>query len=1323
IDSTKISAHIGEGFLNLAKIDLKRKSYRLKQLILTHSSASYDHGKAKARQGFDASHIALINVRTSLDSLFYEGKKMNIIVRQLSMDDRSGLNISSLSGKLSSNGNQISIPHMILQTPHSFIELSAHTDWNLVQVMPIGNLSASLKANIGKEDVLLCVGQLSDTLKNIYPFRPLMIRACIKGNLKRMHICPSSIQLPGAFSLTTEGEATNLMDSMARTADVKINITTQQTDFLRALKLLPADSTVVIPKDIELLGSLHIKGCRYNAAVKMNENGGHANLNAIIDSRIKDYKAELNIDSIQVHDFLPKNSIYRLSMTANVKGKGFDLTSPRSHSDYQFSLGQVQYDHYSVSNVKMIGNLKNELVTASITSDNRLLKMTSKGEYLLNRAFPEGKIQMDIDHIDLYGLGLVPKNLQHPFKFSFSAEAHKKLFTAHFSGRNTEIQLNAENALYPLINNCTRFTKTLIEQLEKHALDQNVLRKMLPSATLTFSIGKNSPLAYFLHTHNIDYQDMSAKISCNPYKGINGYAIIHTLKIDTLQLDTISLTMKQDTAKMNLHLNVTNGPRNPQITFKAILDAEIRDKEGEVNLKYQNAKGEIGALLGITIRPLTEGHGKGDGLLFTLQPDEPIVAFRKFHFDGNKRWIYLHKNMHVYADVDMKGENGLELGIHSAKEDTVSQQNIFVELERLHLSEVTDMIPYSPDISGFFSAEAHYVQTDKSKQVSIESHIDNLTYEKQRIGNVGFGMTWLPDETGEHHLDAYLTNEGNEVMTANGVLTQTITGPYNIKVNASIIKFPLQIINVFIPNKMALLSGSTNGEIHFTGNTDKPIINGQLLLDSTYVSMPQVGARFGLDKRAVQIKDNLLLFDKFVIFSTKMDPFIINGNINFANIKQPIANLHLKAENYTLLDTKPSKESLLYGKILVDFNSTLRGPIDQLKMRGKMNVLGSTNVTYVLNDSPLTVQNRLGDLVTFTSFDDTLSMKNSERNTSSPGGIDLNMQVNIDPSVRLNADLSADRSSRIELEGGGNLTLNYTPQGDMTLYGRYSMSDGMIKYALPVIPLKEFKISDGSYVDWIGNPMDPKLNLKASEKMKASVPESDDSNTSRMVGFNVSVSIKNQLKNLSLTFDLDAPNDAAMQNELATMDAQERGKQAIALMVTGTYLGSNTKTSTNSNLNMGTALNTVLMGQVNSLVGNMRNANLSFGVENYNNTDVNGKRTNYSFSYSQRFFNNRFQLVLGGKVSTGTNTTNKNESFIDNISLEYRLDETGTRYIRLFYDKKYQSVLEGEITEAGTGLVLRKKLNNLGELFIFKKIKKNTVVPAKRAMPTKDKKE
>ena len=120
---------------------------------------------------------------------------------------------------------------------------------------------------------------------------------------------------------------------------------------------------------------------------------------------------------------------------------------------------------------------------------------------------------------------------------------------------------------------------------------------------------------------------------------------------------------------------------------------------------------------------------------------------------------------------------------------------------------------------------------------------------------------------------------------------------------------------------------------------------------------------------------------------------------------------------------------------------------------------------------------------------------------------------------------------------------------------------------------------------------------------------------------------------------------------------------------------------------------------------NLKNASVSVGIEDHDLSDTGGKRTDYSFRYSQRLFNNRFQIVIGGKVSTGENATNDAESFIDNISLEYRLDRTGTRYVRLFYDKNYESVLEGEITETGVGLVLRKKLDKLSELFIFKKKK------------------
>lgn len=81
--------------------------------------------------------------------------------------------------------------------------------------------------------------------------------------------------------------------------------------------------------------------------------------------------------------------------------------------------------------------------------------------------------------------------------------------------------------------------------------------------------------------------------------------------------------------------------------------------------------------------------------------------------------------------------------------------------------------------------------------------------------------------------------------------------------------------------------------------------------------------------------------------------------------------------------------------------------------------------------------------------------------------------------------------------------------------------------------------------------------------------------------------------------------------------------------------------------------------------------------------------------------------MIGGKISTGNNV-NESESFIDNVSLEYRLDNSGTRYIKIFHDKNYESVLEGEVIETGVGIVLRKKVSKLGDLFIFRKKKKAT---------------
>ena len=1306
-DSMRMAAHIGEATIDDAQADLKNQFYGLKQFLLSGTSASYDTGAAKPVEGFDASHIAVRDVSIGLDSLLYKGRDMKAVIREFTMNERSGLSVTSLTGRAFSNDSIISVPGLKLQTPHSEIDLSAHTYWELVNIPTTGRLSANLNAYIGKEDVMLFTGGLPDSFKEAYPFRPLVIRAGTDGNLKEMQISRFTADLPGAFSLEGGGILENLADSITRSGTIGLKMKTQNLNFLTGLSGEVPNGTLVIPDSMNLVAQVDIKGPEYKANLHLKEGQGAMNVNAALNTATEVYKADLKIDNLQLHHFLPKDSIYELSLSAAADGRGLDVMSYRSYAKLDLALDRLHYAQYHLSNVHLTGDLKGALVTANLTSDNELLKMTTDAEYNLAHSYPDGKVTVDVIRLDLHELGLMPEPMKRPLAFNLSAEARQNRVFTHFISGDMKLNLSARSGVNPLISQSIRFVDVLMKQIDEKELNHAELRKALPAAVLSFSAGKENPLAYFLATKNMSYHDASMKFGMAPDWGINGKAAVHALKVDTLQLDTVFFTVKQDTTLMKLRAGVINGPKNPQFSFSTTLTGEIRDRDAELLVDYKNGKGETGVLLGVNARPLFEGQGNGNGIAFTLIPEKPIVAFQQFHFNENHNWIYLHKNMRVYANVDMWDEEGMGFRVHSMQGDTVSLQNIDVEIRRIRLQEITSVLPYFPEVTGLFSLEAHYIQTEKDLQLSAEASIDELTYERQRIGDIALGATWLPGEQGKQYLNAYLNHDQVEVLVADGKLLPTRTGKDSLEVNTTLEHFPLRVANAFIPDQMVTLSGDMDGNLNITGSTEQPLINGELVLDSVAVFSSQYGARFVFDNRPVQIKNNRLLFDKFAIYTTSKNPFTIDGYVDFRDMSRPMANLNMLAQNYTLLDAKRTRESLVYGKVFADFRATVKGPLDGLNMRGNVSLLGNTDVSYVLTDSPLTVQDRLGSLVTFTSFSDTTTVVRQEVPTVSLGGLDMVMMVHIDPSVRVKVDLDASNDNRIELEGGGDLSMKYTPQGDLTLTGRYTLSGGLMKYALPVIVAKEFAIDNGSYVEWTGNPMDPMLNFKATDRTRASVSEGENGG-SRMVNFDVSVVVKNRLDNLSFAFDVSAPEDATVQNELTAMGAEERGKQALYIMVMKTYLGTGPIGGGGGGLgklNMGSALTSVLSSQINSLMGNLKNASLSVGVEDHDDSETGSKRTDYSFRYSQRLFNNRFQIVIGGKVSQGENATNDAESFIDNISLEYRLDRTGTRYIRLFYDKNYESVLEGEITETGVGIVLRKKLDKLSELFIFKKKK------------------
>ena len=892
------------------------------------------------------------------------------------------------------------------------MNLTAQTYWELVNIPTTGRLTARFNALIGKQDVLLFAGGLPDAFKDAYPFRPLVVQAGTEGNLKSMQISRFKIDLPGAFSLDGGGELYNLMDSVTRSAAIDLKMRTGNLNFLTALADMKPGAPLVIPDSMLLDARLGMEGPKYDARLQLKEKEGRLNLTANLNTNTEVYSADLKIEDLQVNHFLPHDSIYELTTSLSARGRGLDFTSYRSVATVNASVEKLHYTDYRISGIELSGAVKNAVATAQLTSDNALLKMKANAEYHLAHRYPDGKVELDVTSLDTEKLVGISLGKEKVLAFQFTGEVRKERVFTHLTSGDLKLNLSARAGLEPLIRQSTHFADILMRQLDNKELNHAELRKALPTAIFSFSAGRNNPMAWYLATQKISYQDASVKIGCAPDWGINGKASLHALKIDTLQLDTIFLTLQQDTSRISLHGGVINGPKNPQISFKSILTGEIRDKDAELTAQYINDKGKTGLLFGVNAKPLYGGRGKGNGIALTLIPEEPVIAFHKFRFEEHHNWIYLHNNMRVYANVDMQDKEGMGIRMQSLPSDTVSLQNMDVELRRIRLDELFSILPYMPEITGLLSAEAHYIQTEHSLELSAEASIDELTYERQRIGDVSLGATWLPGEAGKQYVNTYLTHEGTEIMVADGALYPTISGKDSIVVNSTLEHFPLTIANVFVPDQMVTLSGDMDGDLHITGYTDTPLINGGLSLDSVSVYARQADARFTFDNRPIQVQNNRIVFDKFAIYTTSKNPFSIDGYVDFRDMSRPMANLKLFAENYTLLNAKRTKESMVYGKVFVDLDATVRGPLDGLMMRGNVNLLGNTDVTYVLTDSPLTVQDRLSDLVTFTSFADTTSLNKEEAPTLSLGGLDMIMTVHIDPAVRLKADLSADRSSR-----------------------------------------------------------------------------------------------------------------------------------------------------------------------------------------------------------------------------------------------------------------------------------------------------------------------
>ncbi len=1334
-DSIFVDTQINEAVLSDGFADVDKMQYKASSLYLDMQKINYDKDFEEPLSGFDPSHIHLSNISLSLDSLCYDNlQNLHVKMKACSFSERSGFFLKSMAGSILFDSTQIKIPALTLQTAYSKASIQANMPWLVTnKKSPTAPIAVNITSYLDKRDVLLTADNKINKLRAHYPDTALNVEILINGNTKNLAVRKFDISAPGIFSLKLNGKLNEPANNKLRSGKVNVEAKTKNLSFLTQAYPSLLQSRFRIPDSLNISGVFTIEKGLYSSEMLLTESLGKIHLSGHYDIGKKEYEAFLGIDSLEPVHFMPKDSILWLNAFIKAKGKGFRILEHSTRAEIESVITDVHYKKTFISGISMNANIENGNLKADLTSAYPLLK----GSVIVNGSLSKEKIQgsivADIDTLDFHKLNVTKTPLTSSFQvfseiesdldkahlldvtlgnwnlflekqtikpkmLTLSFRSEQDTVRSAFNAGDLKVMLTGNADLKTLTERLTVLSKDIETQLKTDStVNFQQLRSSFPEMSLKIHAERDNPIQNFFREYNFFFENLSLDAAISPEEGLNVNGQVLSFFKDTFRIDTAHINIIQDTLGLQYAAKIIKKSFRNQNAFSASAKGYIHAKEVDLLVSFVNDKGETGVNLGLNAGKVDEGFN------LRLYPENPVIAFLPFSMNKDN-YLKFKSIKDIDADVYLEGKSNASLWIHSNKNDSNSMEAVMFEFNKIDLKKVSDGFSGMPSLKGTLDLALRYEPVENSFMIVADGYIDSLFYEKEPVGELLLNTVYTPMGKGIHQADMHVFHDQSEVLSSS-ILYKNKSRTGHIEGFMKIEQFPLRILSPLVPRQMARLDGFMHSDLSLKGTTVKPVINGVLQMNNASVFLIPSSTMLRFDEKQVKISNGVANIDKYKIFALKNNPFILNGIIDLKDLNVPTANINLTAQNTQLVDSKKKPESLFYGKLFMDINSTLKGPLQSLRMRGNVHILGNTDIAYVMQESPLEVQDKFHDLVTFTYFADTLPRRKRRlsrmtRDIAAISGADILMNINVDPVVKMRIDMGEEQSNFIELKGGGDLSFQYNLLGEINMNGRYTISGGAFHYKMPVVSITGFKIKNGSYVDWSGPLMNPFLNITAYNRIRTSVKVEEHS---RMVDFDAGVQMKDNLEDLSLQFLLEAPNDVNVQNQLIAMGEEERSKQAISLLVAGVYLGD--QRGGFNDLDVSGAISGLLEKEIKNMLGSLvGEIPFSFDVNSYDGTNGMGRRIDYTGSFYKSFLNDRLNTSLALRYST-KDPVSGNQLLLDDLSFEYRLDPNGERSVKAFQSKDYENIFEGEITKTGAGFSLQRKVKRIRDFFIWKKHK------------------
>lgn len=1320
-------------------------------MVFENNSVSYNSGETESIKGkLNPNAFAFSDLTMMANNLEYHPENFQLNLDGFSFKEKSGFRLQKLAFDSHITDTAAKLSSLQLKTKSSMVQGNLSAKYQSVQQLIDAPEDSSVDVQLpdlqlSLQDAFFFQPELAQNeyLKKAAQY-PLAGKLRAQGTLETIQIQNMDLKWGVNTSVIAAGSLQNAteLDSLGFEFDT-LKLVSKREDVLKFVD--EKDLGITVPKNI--LVTAEAKGNLNNMAadVRLEIPEGSINVNGNYQNQTEiAFDGNVKVDSLQLDKLLNNEQLGAISFTMNVAGSGTSLNTLNAELKSDFS--QLNLMDYNFSNLELQGNIENGKGDIGLAFKDNNLNLKAKSKVNLDNITSKIGLDLNVIGADLNALGITKENIKAglemraDFKgnsndFELKAQIENGIavydnqqyqmgqidLTTAIDSLSTDMRIESDFLQGSLSSNASPngINEALTQQFKNYFRDSTNTNSATDSVALKMDVRLfPNPIlteVFFRDVERLDSISVRADFDART-KLLNAELYVPTAKYGGIAIDSLNVLIEGDATDLNFTAGLSAINAEPVNVKKTYFEGKLQNKQLLLDFNSYDDKERVAHIA-------SEMTLAKDTVLLHINPAELTFNRKEWTIPKNNQ-ISMAENFLAFTNIKLS-RNAQELNLSNSMPG-VENDHIGIRFDNFRLQTFASLL--NPDealVSGLVAGDFIIENPFGATGLVADFKIDALEVLENPLGNLSLDAT----STGSSSYDFNLAlKDGGADLDVTGDYTAAATGA-KLNLDMDLNRIELKVIERFSNGTIEDGNGYLSGEIDLSGSTASPEYKGTINFNAVDFNVAALNAVFKISEETLKIDTNGVYLDTFQIADADGSEFTLNGSILTESLLNPSFDLTLDTEKFRVLNSTKEDNELFYGTASLDADVTVKGDLELPKVEGKLRIRDVTNITYVVPESQLDVEERDG-VVIFVNREnpDAILTRNDQEETPAFfQGFDVRAVLEIADDADFKVIIDERTGDNLEISGDAALNLNIEPNGRINLSGRYELNSGHYETSLYNLVNRRFEINLGSTITWQGDPMDAKLDITAiyeletsASPLMSSVTSGQDISVSsqyrQVLPFMVYLNVDGELLEPELSFALDMPEDeqgslgGAVYGRVQQLNQQEAelNKQVFSLLALNRfYPDSGSDGSTG-----GTAaiardnVNKVLSGEINAfsdkILGNT-GFEVDFDLDSF--TDYQGEspqdRTQLNINAKKKLFDDRLIVTAGSAVDVeGSAQPGQEETpIIGNVSLEYLLTKDGRYRLRGFRKSEYENIIDGQLIVTGLALIFNREFNKFSQLF------------------------